>query len=313
MSITISTTPVVVDFAVASMPVNEVAQRLAADAAAQRAKLATGDKKAGTMRLLSTARGDLFQLNPYLIQIKDGWNSREAGSPENMEHVDQLARSIAEIGVQNPLTVVLEGDDAFVTDGHCRLLATFRAIEVYGAEIKSVPVRTESRFASAADHVLRQLLTGKPLSVVEQGNAFVKLVNLGWNAGDIAKKSGIGELRVNQILDFMADTTDVMKRMVIEGVVSANTVTNVLKDTGNTADAEEVLVDAVAIAQTEGRTKALPKHVRAAGGETRVSPVKTLRAVMGASSTVVDTTADDTVTITLSAADWRRIAEALKI
>ena len=305
--------PVLVDFAAASTPRSEIAQRLAAEASEQSAKLAKGDKKAGTLRLLSAGRGDLFNLNPYLIAIKEGWNSREAGSQDNLDHVDSLARSIAEIGVQQPLTVVLEGEKAFVTDGHCRLLATFRAIEVYGAEIKSVPVRAESRFTSPADHVLRQLLTGKALTVVEQGNAFVKLTNFGWTTGQIAAKAGISEVRVTQILDLMAGSSEALKAMVVSGKVAANTVAQALREAGGDVTlAETVLKDAVAVAKKAGKTRATPKHVREAQGTTKTPLKVVLRNIFAAQTTHVDTSGED-VTITLSAADWANMAELLKI
>jgi hypothetical protein len=254
---------VIIDFAEASTPKSEIAKRLAAEAQEQANK--PSDKKSGRLSRLSSNRSDMFSINPYLVKIKEGWNSRVASSPDNIEHIETLARSIAEVGVLTPLTVVIENDDVYVTDGHCRLLATFHAIEVHGAEIKSIPVRSESRYASEADRILRQLLTGKPLSVLEQGVVFVKLTNLGWSHTDIAKKSGMGPGRVSQVLDFMAESTPGIKKMVTEGVVAATTAAKAIRDAGGDAqEAEQVLKEAAELAELEGKDHVTPKLIKEA-------------------------------------------------
>ena len=102
--------------------------------------------------------------------------------PTNVEHIDMLAKSIAEIGVKKPLVVYWEDGKAYVSDGHCRLMAAIRAIEVYKAEIKTVPVVTDDRYANEADRIFGQIVhnQGKPFSQLEQAKVFKKLVDLGW-------------------------------------------------------------------------------------------------------------------------------------
>ena len=81
-----------------------------------------------------------------------------------MEHIDQLALSIAEIGVRKPIEVKLVNGQLIVRDGHCRTRATMRAIEHYKADIKTVPVVSVDRYANDADLILNQVITiaGKP-------------------------------------------------------------------------------------------------------------------------------------------------------
>lgn len=304
------TSPVVVDFAVASAPKSEIAVRLKAEALAQTGKLGSGDKKAGTLRILSAARTDLFNLNPYLIGIKPDWNCRELADPANLDHIDSLARSISKIGVQEALTVVLEGDKVFVTDGHCRLLATFRAIEVYGAEIRSIPLRAETRGSSPADHVLRQLLSGKQKSVLEQGKAFVKLINFGWTPTEIAAKAGnVGAVRVSQILDLMAHANAAIKAMVANGSISASTAAQALRDANNDAEvAEEALTKALKVAVAAGKTRATAKHVNVASG--RVSKTKELATIFSAAEVVTE---KKLTTVSLPSDDWARVVALLNI
>jgi hypothetical protein len=61
------------------------------------------------------------ELDPKIIQIKEGWNSREATDPQNSNHIAELAASIREVGVKKPLVCYMENDIVYVTDGHCRL------------------------------------------------------------------------------------------------------------------------------------------------------------------------------------------------
>ena len=94
---------------------------------------------------VASGRSDLYRLDPKIIQIKEGWNSREATDPANSSHIAELANSIREVGVKKPLVCYMENDIVYVTDGHCRLQAVMHLIEE-GVEIKTVPVMVEDRY-----------------------------------------------------------------------------------------------------------------------------------------------------------------------
>ena len=79
-----------------------------------------------TLKKLATARSDIFQVDPDLINVKKGWNVR-LKTRELDEHIDQLALSISQVGVQEPLSVIMEDHKIFLTNGHCRLKAIERA------------------------------------------------------------------------------------------------------------------------------------------------------------------------------------------
>jgi ParB-like chromosome segregation protein Spo0J len=310
-------TPVIIDFAEAATPRGEIARRLAAEARVQFGKLgAVGENRAGKLRTLSTGRADYFTLNPYLIAIKPGRNSRLMDDPANLQHIDDLARSIAVEGVKSPVTVSLEGDHVYLTDGHCRLFATLRAIEVYEAEIKSIPVVAESRFATEVDYVLRQALNGKPLAPLELGTAYVKMVNLGWSPQQIAEKTGRSKVRIDQVLDLMAGTTPTIRELVTSGKIAASTAALALREANEDAGlAEQALIAAVSTAAAAGKSRATPKHM-AKTAPTEASPGNlktTLRAILAAPSTTVVASigADETVTITMSAKHWEAISRRL--
>jgi hypothetical protein len=312
-------TPVEVDYHVASTPKSDIAKRLAAEAAAHTAKLETStSKKAGTLRILADGRSDMFHLNPYNVEMEDDLNCRELQDPENLAHIDWLARSIAKRGVETPMIVKLEGGKAILTDGHMRLFGVFRAIEVYGHVIKTVPLIAESRNSEPQDHIVRQLLSGKPKTVIEQGRAFIKLQKHGWQTHQIADELQIGEARVKEILAFMAESGPVIKEMVILGKVAATEAEKALRLTGGDAKAaEKTLTAALDLAASEGKTKATGRHVKKvtadmAGATTKPTLFSQLRSIHAQPTSSVDNSGDF-VQITMSKADWREYARLLKI
>lgn len=213
-----------------------------------------------TIKEMSEGRTDMFRIDPRKLNVKPSWNGRDFNDPANIEHVNILALSIAEIGVKEPLTVYMEDGKAWLSDGECRLRATLQAIKA-GAEIKTIPVKTEDRYANEADKLFSQIIrnTGKPFSQMEQAKVYKRLLDLGWAQGDIAKKAGISAARVSQILNLLT-LPEPIKAMVSSGQVSANMAVAAIKD-HNPAKAIAVLQDAVATAQSEGATKAMPRHV----------------------------------------------------
>ena len=217
------------------------------------------DKKSG-LASLAVGRTDLLQIDPRVIKIKEGWNCRDVNDAETKEHIERLALSIAEIGVQEPITVYWDEGAPWVTDGHCRLWACKLAIE-RGSDIKSIPVKSEKRHKDDADRLFSQIVrnSGKPFTAMENARVYSRLLDMGWQQSDIAKKAGISAARVSQILDLLT-MPEPIKKMVTNGEVSASLATKTLAE-HNPQVATQVLQDAVVSAKTEGRTKALPKHV----------------------------------------------------
>lgn len=206
---------------------------------------------------ISEGRSDLFKIDPRKIEIKEGWNSRDMADPENIAHVDMLAQSIVEIGVREPITVNWEGGKAYVTDGHCRLLATMRAINQYKAEIKTIMVKTEDRYSNEADRVFSQIVrnNGKPFSAMEKAKVYKKLIDMGWQQGDIAKKEGVTSGRVSQILGLLT-LPEPIKQMVVAGQVSPTmAVQTVRASGGDGTKAEQDLKAGLAVAAETGKGK----------------------------------------------------------
>ena len=234
---------------------------------------------------VAIGRSDIYRMAPADLHVKDGWNSRTINFNPDDEDDIGLARSIAEVGVKQPLTVFFEDGKTYISDGHRRHGATLYAIDHMGAEIKSVPVQTEERYSSEADRTFSQVVrnSGKPLAPIELARVFKRLLGFGWTIGDISKKSGINTGWINQLLELQASAPDV-QQLVTTGRVSATLAIETIKTEGVQAGA--VLADAVKTAEAQGKTRATKKHVgRTEGTDKAPNKADRLRALLGKETT----------------------------
>lgn len=270
---------------------------------------------------VASGRGDLYKLDPKIIQIKEGWNSREATDPQNANHITELAASIKEVGVKKPLVCYMENEVVYVTDGHCRLQAVMHLIEE-GVEIKTVPVIVEDRHANEADRIFSQIVhnAGKPLTSLEQAKVFKRLVDLGWKQQEIAAKAGISGGRVSQLLELLILPT-ILQKYIIEGKASASMVLNIYKKHEQNVD--ETIMElngAVKVAQEQGRTRAMPKDTGderiGTSGTSKAGKSPSIKAVLkeiieDASRQGNIDDSEEMVTITMTEESYRAILDLL--
>jgi len=267
-------------------------------------------------------RSEYYQIDPRKLQIRADWNSRDFSDPSNMEHVEALAKSIAEIGVREPMKVYLEGDVPYVTNGECRLRAVMLCIE-RGVNIPSVPVMAEDRFANDADRLFTQFVSnsGKAFTAIENAKLFKRLLDLGWQQTDIAKKTGFSGGRVSQLLELLRLPV-ILQKFITEGKASASMVLNTFKKHNeDVALTVAELSGAVAVAEKDGRKRAMPKDTGGEGGEGggkgskgegRSSLKKHLKALV--EKAYAEERIDDTesmVTMSLSEGDWAELMEMI--
>ena len=214
----------------------------------------------GGLKNNAASRSDIFWVNPFSIAVEDGWNGRDMRDPDNQAHVEELSRSIASVGVLEPLTVYMHDGKPTLTNGHCRLMAVYAAINA-GAEIKAIPVKTEPRGANERDRVLSQITrnSGKQFTPLEQGVVFKRLMALGWNENEIAAKTGKNVALVQRYIDLQAAPDSVLN-LVASGQVSATLAIQTLQEHGDTAGAK-VLTEAASSAALAGKRKATDSTV----------------------------------------------------
>ncbi len=123
----------------------------------------------------------MYELSPAIIEIEPGFNVRT-----DMGDMASLTADIRFSGVKMPLQIRREGARYFLVDGHRRLQAALAAV------VKTVPCVMEERGATEADRVFSMLSrnAGKPLTDVEQGEAYRRLIGFGNGLRAIAKRTG---------------------------------------------------------------------------------------------------------------------------
>lgn len=267
-------------------------------------------------------RSEFYQIDPRKLEIKSDWNSRDFSDPANIAHVEELAKSIAENGVREPLKVYLEKDVPYITNGECRYRAVMLLIE-RGVDIKAVPVIAEDRLSNEADRLFTQFISnsGKPFGPIENARLFKRLLDMGWQQQGIAKKTGFSGGRVSQLLELLR-LPQVLQKFIIEGKASASMVLSVWKKHNeDTALAVAELSGAVAVAAEQGRKRAMPKDTGdGEGGEggsgkssgPKNSLKKHLKALV--EKAYAEERIDDTesmVTMSLSEGDWAELMEMI--
>lgn len=267
-------------------------------------------------------RKEFYHIDPRMLQIKAEWNSRDFYDPSNIAHVKDLAESIAENGVREPLKVYLENDVAYVTNGECRLRAVMLLIE-RGVDIKAVPVMAEDRLSNEADRLFTQFISnsGKPFGPIENAKLFKRLMDMGWQQQDIAKKTGFSGGRVSQLLELLR-LPIVLQKFITEGKASASMVLQTFKKHNeDVALTVAELTGAVATAEAQGRKRAMPKDTEGngEGGEgggkakaTRSNLKSHLKALIEAAyaNEKVDDSENE-VTLTLSEGDWAELMDMI--
>lgn len=263
---------------------------------------------------LALGRKDILRIAPEHLQIKEGWNCRDVNfDPEDPEDL-ALAKSIASVGVKQPLTAIWEKGQAVLTDGHRRLSAALWAMQNLGAEIKSIPVQTEDRYASEEDRVLSQIVrnNGKELSPIETGRVYKRLFDLGWTEAQIAEKVGRSPTWVRNLLE-LSSTPKEVTDLVKAGTISASLAIDALhKAAGDSAAAAQALGEAVERAKAEGKTRATAQHT--ARGPTpgaRIKELAELVDTLNSSGRIVDSV--EIVELRMTSEEYDRFLSLLKV
>jgi ParB family chromosome partitioning protein len=131
-------------------------------------------------------RTDLWQVDPRVIKVKEGWNKRE-----DFGDIDELSKSIVENGVLIPITILKNKDaDYELIDGERRLRATLFAIE-NGYDIQTIPAKIQ-KSKDEIGNLFVQILSneGKRFTPIEEARVYEQLVVWGVNISEIASRVG---------------------------------------------------------------------------------------------------------------------------
>jgi|688.fasta_scaffold348395_2 ParB family chromosome partitioning protein len=176
--------------------------------------------------ILKTKKTDLLLIDPKNIVVEENFNVRS-----DYGDIDGLSKSIIEVGQLEPISVSkIRGTEQYVlTDGHRRMKAILKAIED-GFEIQYVKAIVAT--GNLEDRIFAMVITGigkKPLNNLEEGEAYKRLKNYGYDVKNIASKVGKSIPHIYNMLK-LADMPMRVKNYIINDEISGSTVVNLMKE-----------------------------------------------------------------------------------
>lgn len=158
--------------------------------------------------------------DPREIHVDPTHNPRDYRLKENLEHVEDLKRSIQARGILMPLLVRFDQAQKrlILVDGESKLRATMELINS-GMNIKRVPVQEVT--GTESDWLVTALTAneGKRLTKWEMGEAFRRLRKMGWLLDDISRETGQTERYVREAIE-LSEVPDEVKAAMGNGTVS---------------------------------------------------------------------------------------------
>lgn len=218
--------------------------------------------------------GNQFFLKPHQVVVKEGFNIRK-----DMGDLQALADSI----VANGVKVMLRGvynpqEETFtLTDGHRRLAAVKLAYEQGHTDIY-LPFLRENKM-SEAERTLGMITynDGKPLTMLEEGDCYNRLVNYGWAIKDIMQKTGKTHTHISNCISIFASGNEI-KELVASGDIAPSTAIDLLR-----SKTEDEVVKMVEEAKFAGAkiTRKDVVAVRAEKADKRPSKLDLLESIVG--------------------------------
>jgi hypothetical protein len=265
--------------ALAAHPEMETALKTKTQAAME--KLAAKGKTKTTLGIKDVEEGrhDIFKINFLLLEVEQGWNSRDLTNPDNIEHIEWLSRNIPENGQIDPIEVRNVGGRYIIRDGHCRYFGMALAIS-RGWKCESVKVVTVAQGKNDLDDILQQQLrnSGKRLSPIEAAVNLQKALATGASIELIGKKLS-KDVQVLKAQLRLLEANHATQQQVHQGTVAATLVSEAVRDHGP-AEAAKLVDAAIEDAKAGGKTKATKVNFLRVQG--RVSPKKALGEIRNA-------------------------------
>lgn len=206
------------------------------------AKLAQSLKKFQADNKEQGTRGNKFSLNPACIVVRENFNARNtdvetmnADERADFEaYIDGLALAYVNGDYVPPIVVKMVDGQPTASDGHCRMLGVNRAINHYGADIKTIDV---SEFkGDDADEValIATSNNNRKLKPLELSSVYVRLEAYGLSDAEIAKKMGKTVPHVTQV-KFYSTLPVSLKKMVNLDQIAVATAVDLFEAHGSKA------------------------------------------------------------------------------
>jgi hypothetical protein len=278
-----------------------------------------GDKKTkGGIAAYSTGRGgDIMNLSPYAISIKEDWNIRDPENPKNHENILWLAKDIMRRGVTRPLTVYLNRADqkVYVSDGHCRLMAVWYANDHLGGKIEVIPVMTTQQPTDALDRMAQTFISNSGLrpSQLEKVMQVRKMMGASGQGVDVIADR-IGE-ETSTVMDWLkndAMLSPQIRKLIAQDLVSFTFAVKCIEE--HNFDDRKALAEITRMIEKNEGKKIRPKNLVAERtGFTKLPALKTGLRTMLNDNTITVTPIGERVQLEMAAEDFEKVKAMLGI
>lgn len=181
----------------------------------------------------AVSKKTIYQADPRILQVEPGFNLR-IQTPALKESI-RLLKEAYIAGAVFPAIDVHKGTQV-IDDGHRRHAAIMLAI-AEGHEVRKVEVREVD--GNKADRVVHMLGSGdgdgnRPLSTLEKGLGYKRLLHFGWSKQDICAKRKVSITHVEQALALANADPEVQNLFALE-MVSVGAALDAIRDYGDDA------------------------------------------------------------------------------
>lgn len=169
-----------------------------------------------------------FRVDPNLIKFEKGFNLREQNDELDL-HVDRLAAVMLAGAFIPPVDVQINDKGEIIArDGHCRT----KAAKIVQKKMPEYTLECRQLRGNEVDAVLHLLGTGtggKPLTPLEAGKGYLRLIKMGLKSTDIADKLGVSRVTVDNGLT-LAEAPVEVQQLIVNGEVSSTVARQAIKD-----------------------------------------------------------------------------------
>lgn len=197
---------------------------------------------------------EIVLVKPDEVIVVEGRNPRMT-----LLNIEQLAESIEENGVRNPIKVQM-GDEGYeLVDGHRRLAACQYLYDTKELVIQIPAVKVDHK--SEADILVEMMVSNdsEPFAPFEEATLYTRLRDeFKLNNEQIAQRVGKSVSHVSDKLALLrADET--LKKAVEEKIISASDANTIVRKSKGSTEKQKELVQRV---QTEGREQVIDKELK---------------------------------------------------
>jgi ParB family chromosome partitioning protein len=195
-----------------------------------------------------------FKLDPRIVEVEAGFNAR----PLDRAHIDAMKLAFKSGAVFPPIFVRVDNGRIILVDGHHRTTA-FNELIAEGIEIQSVDaIQFRGNDADRVAHMLTSA-QGLPLTPLEMGLSYRRLIGFGWDVKQIAAKVGKTASHVGEMIKLAESNSDV-QRMVASKQVSASNAVKMIRKHGEKAG--PVMARHLETAKSAGKAKVTAKTIQ---------------------------------------------------